>query len=62
MKMEFIVYGKPQGKARPRFSRRSNSIYTPKKTEMYEAQIAKAYKERIPDDQAGHRQHSEGGI
>ena len=43
--MEFIVYGKPQGKARPRFSRRSNSIYTPKKTEMYEAQIAKAYKD-----------------
>lgn len=44
LKIEFTVYGKPQGKARPRFSRRSNSIYTPKKTEMYEAQIAKAYK------------------
>ena len=44
MRVEFTVCGKPQGKARPRFSRRSNSIYTPKKTEMYEAQIAKAYK------------------
>lgn len=44
MIVEFVVYGKPQGKARPRFTRRSNSIYTPKKTEMYEAQIAKAYK------------------
>ena len=44
MKIEFVVYGKPQGKQRPRFSRRSSSIYTPKNTEMYEAQIAKAYK------------------
>lgn len=43
MKVEFVVYGKPQGKARPRFSRRSNSVYTPKATQMYEKQIAKAY-------------------
>lgn len=44
MNIEFVVYGKPQGKQRPRFSRRSNSIYTPKNTQIYERQIAKAYK------------------
>lgn len=44
MKIEFVVYGKPQGKQRPRFSRRSSSIYTPKNTQMYEGQIAKAYR------------------
>lgn len=44
MRVEFTVCGKPQGKARPRFSRRSNSIYTPKSTQAYERQIAKAYK------------------
>lgn len=43
MKIEFVVYGKPQGKQRPRFSRRSSSIYTPAKTRSYERQIAKAY-------------------
>ena len=44
MKIEFVVYGKPQGKQRPRFSRRSNSVYTPKNTQAYERQIAKAYR------------------
>ena len=44
MKIEFVVYGKPQGKQRPRFSRRSNSVYTPKNTQTYERQIAKAYR------------------
>ena len=29
--MEFVVHGKPQGKARPRFSRKSGTVYTPKK-------------------------------
>ena len=43
MRVEFTVYGKPQGKQRPRFSRRSSSIYTPAKTRSYERQIAKAY-------------------
>ena len=43
MKIEFVVYGNPQGKQRPRFSRRSSSIYTPAKTRSYERQIAKAY-------------------
>lgn len=41
--MEFVVHGKPQGKARPRFSRKSGTVYTPKKTASYEKDIAKAY-------------------
>lgn len=44
MKIEFIVYGKPQGKQRPRFTRRGNRAYTPKETKLYEQQIAKAYR------------------
>ena len=34
--MEFIVEGEPQGKARPRFSRRSGTVYTPAKTANYD--------------------------
>ena len=37
--MEFIVEGDPQGKARPRFSRRSETVYTPSKTAKYEKEI-----------------------
>ncbi len=44
MKIEFTVYGKPQGKARPRFTRQGNRAYTPKETKLYEQQIAKAYR------------------
>ena len=44
MRVEFTVYGKPQGKARPRFTRRGNRAYTPKETKLYEQQIAKAYR------------------
>lgn len=44
MRVEFTVYGKPQGKARPRFTRRGNRTYTPKETKLYEQQIAKAYR------------------
>ena len=40
--MEFTVYGKPQGKARPRFTRQGRA-YTPKKTVYYETQIRQAY-------------------
>lgn len=40
----FIVYGKPQGKARPRFSRKSGTVYTPKQTAQYEKEIANEYK------------------
>ena len=45
MKIEFTVYGKPQGKARPRFTRRGNRAYTPKNTKLYEQQIARAYRQ-----------------
>lgn len=41
--MEFIVEGEPQGKARPRFSRRSETVYTPSKTAKYEKEIQQAY-------------------
>lgn len=41
--MEFIVEGEPQGKARPRFSRKTGTIYTPAKTAKYEKQIRKAF-------------------
>lgn len=39
----FFVPGKIQGKARPRFSSRSGTVYTPGKTKSYERQIAEAY-------------------
>lgn len=39
----FFVPGKVQGKARPRFSHRSGTVYTPGKTKSYERQIAEAY-------------------
>ncbi len=41
--MEFIVEGEPQGKARPRFSRRSGTVYTPSKTARYEKKIRQAF-------------------
>lgn len=41
--MEFIVEGEPQGKARPRFSRRSETVYTPSKTARYEKEIRQAF-------------------
>lgn len=41
--MEFIVEGDPQGKARPRFSRISGSVYTPAKTARYERDIKNAF-------------------
>ena len=41
--MEFVVLGAPQGKARPRFSRKSGTVYTPKKTAAYEKKIATEY-------------------
>ena len=39
----FFVPGKVQGKARPRFSSKSGTVYTPGKTKSYERQIAEAY-------------------
>ena len=51
--MEFIVEGDPQGKARPRFSRRSETVYTPSKTAKYEKEIRDSFLaaggKRIPD-------------
>lgn len=41
--MEFIVEGEPQGKARPRFSRRSETVYTPSKTAKYEKEIRDSF-------------------
>lgn len=41
--MEFIVEGDPQGKARPRFSQKSGTVYTPTKTVRYERLIRKAF-------------------
>lgn len=41
--MEFIVEGNPQGKARPRFSQKSGTVYTPAKTAKYEKLIRKAF-------------------
>lgn len=40
--IKFTVYGKPQGKARPRFTRQGRA-YTPKNTVDYETQIRQAY-------------------
>lgn len=37
----FVIYGKPQGKARPRFS--NGHAYTPKQTADYEDQIKNAF-------------------
>lgn len=42
MGIKFTVYGKPQGKARPRFTRQGRA-YTPKNTVDYEGQIKQAY-------------------
>lgn len=42
MKTKFVVYGEPQGKARPRFTRYGRT-YTPKKTVDYEQKIREAY-------------------
>ncbi len=43
--VSFKTDGKPQGKARPRFSRWGGTVYTPSATKAYEKQIADAYKE-----------------
>lgn len=40
--IQFAVYGKPQGKARPRFTRNGHA-YTPQNTVDYEKQIKQAY-------------------
>lgn len=42
MVVQFTVYGQPQGKARPRFTR-TGHVYTPKTTQDYERSIRQAY-------------------
>jgi|DEB0MinimDraft_6_1074348.scaffolds.fasta_scaffold23147_4 Holliday junction resolvase RusA-like endonuclease len=37
--IQFTVPGKPSGKGRPRFSRKSGRAFTPAKTQSYEAQV-----------------------
>lgn len=44
METKFYVCGKPQGKARPRFSRKSGTVYTPTQTKKYEEFIAMKYR------------------
>ena len=52
--MEFIVEGNPEGKARPRFRRKTGTVYTPNKTQKYERRIRLAFREHggktIPSD------------
>ena len=42
MRTAFKVYGQPEGKARPRFTRQGR-VYTPAKTKSYELAIARAF-------------------
>lgn len=43
--MEFIVEIDPEGKARPRFSQKSRTVYTPNKTKKYEKRVRAAFLE-----------------
>lgn len=48
MKMiEFVVWGEPQGKGRPRFTR-DGRAYTPMKTRTYEAEVVAAFRRDCP--------------
>ena len=42
MEFEFVVYGNPKGKARPRFTK-TGAVYTPKETKEYERMVSQAY-------------------
>ena len=42
MEFEFVVYGNPKGKARPRFTK-TGAVYTPKETKEYESMVSRAY-------------------
>mgnify|MGYP004577706045 FL=1 len=44
-KISFVVYGKPQAKQRPRFTR-SGHVYTPKETASYENLVKISYREK----------------
>lgn len=49
MEIKFTVLGDPQGKDRPRAARRGSAVllYTPRKTEEYERQIAQEYRAAV---------------
>lgn len=49
---EFIVYGEPQGKARPRFARTNKGVrtFTPQKTTEYEERVQLAYRQVYKDE------------
>lgn len=51
MDIEFVIYGEPMGKQRPKVSIRNGfaHAYTPKETLMYENKVAYAYKEIAKD-------------
>lgn len=44
----FTIWGEPQGKERPRFTR-DGRAYTPKKTRTYEADVVSAFHRDCPD-------------
>ena len=46
--IEFIVWGEPQGKERPRMTR-SGHAYTPQKTRTYEAEVVAAFRRDCPN-------------
>lgn len=48
--MELTIYGKPQGKGRPRFNYFNRHAYTPEKTERYESDIKWAYLQKYSED------------
>ena len=49
LSITFTIPGKPFGKQRPRFSRRSGRAYTPAKTIEHEATIAAAARKHFPE-------------
>ena len=49
MQWEIYIPGDPRGKERPRFSRASGRIYTPRKTEIFENRVALAFRQKYPD-------------
>lgn len=48
MKAQFVVYGEPNGKGRPRFSRTTGRTYTPQQTVSYENLVKTEYQLQCP--------------
>lgn len=51
MDIEFVIYGEPMGKQRPKVSMRNGyaHAYTPKETILYENKVLMFYKDKIKD-------------